>query len=247
MRRVLAMFGRELRSYFYSPIAYIILTVFTLINGYTFWLIVAALSNPRFGGEGTVMQFFFGGTIFFYIVLSIMASVITMRLIAEEKRSGTIEVLMTAPVSDTEVIGAKFLSALVFYSILWVPTLAYVGILKAFSTPDPGPIASGYLGSILLGAMFLSIGTFSSTLTKNQIVSAVLTFIILTLIWTAGFLGGIFDATGWAEIISYVNVFRHFESFGRGIVDTRALTYYLSTTLLFLFLAVKVLESRKWR
>ncbi|MDP8248277.1 MAG: ABC transporter permease [Candidatus Tritonobacter lacicola] len=247
MRNVLTMFGRELRSYFYSPIAYIVLTVFTLINGYTFWLIVAALNNPRFPVEGSPMQFFFGGTIFFYLTLSLIASVVTMRLLAEEKKSGTIEVLMTAPVRDTEVIAAKYLSALAFYAILWLPTLAYVAILKTQSSPDLGPVASGYLGSLLLGAMFLSIGAFASTLTKNQIVSAVFTFIVLTMIWTVGFLDGIFEDPAWKALISYVNVFRHFDNFGKGIVDTRALVYYLSTALFFLFLAVKVIDSRKWR
>ena len=247
MRSVLTMFGRELRSYFYSPIAYIIITVFTLITGYTFWLIVAALNSPRFVVEGSVMQYFFGGTIYFYLILSIIASVVTMRLLSEEKRSGTIEVLMTAPVRDSEVIAAKFLSALAFYAILWAPSLIYVAILKTFSSPDMGPIASGYLCCLLIGSMFLSIGMFASTLTKNQIIAAVITFVVLTVIWTAGFLEGIFQASAWKDVISYVNVFRHFESFGKGVVDTRVITYYMSGAFLFLFLSVKVLESRKWR
>lgn len=248
MGKIIPLFFKELKSYFYSPIAYVVLVVFLLINGFVFFVLMSALNDPRMTREGSAMQFFFGGTIFFYIVLSIVASVITMRLIAEERKTGTIEVLMTSPITDWDLVLSKFFGAMVFYIFLWLPTVLYAAVLRWYSEVDPGPILSGYFGTLLFGAMCISIGLLCSAFTRNQIIAAISSFVIITIVWTVGifriFVSGI-HAQG---IFSYLNVLDHFyEGFSRGIVDTRAVCYYLSSSIFCLFLAMKVVESRKWR
>jgi len=248
MVKIPVLFMKELKSYFYSPIAYVVLVVFLGFNGYIFALLVSALNDPRMTVEGSAMQLFFGGTIFFYLVLSIAASVITMRLIAEERKSGTMEVIMTAPITDVDLVLSKFLGALAFYLFLWMPTLLYVVVLRRYSSGvDFGPIAAGYLGTTLLGAMFLSVGLFFSSLTKNQIVAAIGSFVVVTVLWTLGVFKSFVSGTLAQGIISYLNIFEHFDSFNKGIIDTRPLVYYISATALCLFLTVKVVESHKWR
>jgi ABC-2 type transport system permease protein len=247
MSKIPILIGKELKSYFYSPIAYIVLFVFLIINGYTFWILMVALNDPRITIEGSVMQFFFGRTFFFYIVVSIVASVITMRLIAEERKSGTIEVLMTAPITDWDLVFSKFFGALAFYTFLWLPTLLYIAIIRWYSEIDFGPVWAGYLGTILLGAMFISIGLTCSALTKNQIVAAIASFVIITILWTIGLFETFVSGALAQGILSYLSIFGHFESFSRGIVDTRPLVYYLSSTLFCLYLTTRVVGSRKWR
>lgn len=242
-----AVFGRELRAYFVSPMAWVILTLFLFGNGISFTLIVSYLADPRSGGISTPLQVFFG-SFFFWLMLFVLIPLITMRSIAEERRSGTLETLMTAPVSETTVVLAKFAAALVFYTFLWLPTLAYVAILgRGATTIDWGPIASGYLGVLALGAMFLAIGLFASALSKNQIVAAILTFVTMLGLFTLGFLDGLTSNETLQKALSYLNVLEHMDELAKGIVDTRRLIYYLSTTVLFLFLASRALEQEKWR
>ena len=166
MRKTWALVWRELIAYFSSPLAYVVMTAFLFINGYVFWLIVAYLNDPRTQAMAP-LKLLFGGTIFFWLFVLFVVPVITMRLLAEERRSGTLEVLLTAPVSETQVVIAKFLSAFAFYVVLWLPTLAYVAILASYSKLDWGPVAAGYLGIALLGGLFLSIGLFTSALVRN--------------------------------------------------------------------------------
>jgi ABC-2 type transport system permease protein len=247
MVKIPALFAKELKSYFYSPIAYVVLFVFLIINGYTFWILMIALNDPRIAIEGSAMQFFFGRTFFFYIILSIVAAVITMRLIAEERKSGTIEVLMTAPITDHDLVLSKFFGSLAFYVFLWVPTLLYIAILCWYSEIDFGPVYSGYLGTVLLGAMFISIGLLCSSFTKNQIVAAISSFVIITILWTVGLFEAFVSGPVAKGIISYLSIFGHFDSFSKGIIDSRPVIYYLSATILCLYLTAKVVESRKWR
>src|SRR5437870_1926804 len=157
MSRIWQIAQRELRAYFFSPIAYIVMTSFLFLNGYVFVKILDAYSRPD-APNGSIMQVFLGRNVFFWFFQLLFLSAITMRLFAEERRSGTLEVLMTAPVTDTEAVLGKFLGALFFYVSLWVPTLLYVLILRRFSKIDMGPIASGYVYLVLVGAMFLSLG-----------------------------------------------------------------------------------------
>ncbi|MEM7354280.1 MAG: ABC transporter permease subunit [Acidobacteriota bacterium] len=248
MNGFLAVFNRELRAYFFSPMAYVILTFLLLYNGSTFSLILSYLNDPRAAGSATPLSLFFSGsTAFFWFFLFIVVSVLTMRLISEELRSGTIEPLMTAPVSAGQVVLGKYLAALVFYIFLWLPTLAYPIIIGRSSDVDWGPIASGYLGILGVGSVFMAVGIFGSSFTKNQIVAAVVTFAILMSFFFIAFMDGLATSETTKELISYMNLLQHMEEFGKGIVDTRRLVYYLTTSALFLFLTSRALEAKKWR
>jgi ABC-2 type transport system permease protein len=176
-----------------------------------------------------------------------LVAVVTMRLIAEEKRAGTLEPLLTAPVDAKDVVLGKFLGALGFYTTLWVPTLLYVLILRAYApagaAPDPGPIAAGYLGTLLVGAGAIALGLAASSVTRNQIVAALLSFVGLSMLLLVGVLGDALVRTGpWSPVLQYVNLFRHMDDFGRGIVDSRRVIYHLGLVALGLFAAVRALE-----
>lgn len=246
MSGILATLGRELRAYFFSPLAYVIGALLLVVNGFVFWLIVSYLNDPR-SAIGAPLELFFGETLFFWLVLLFVTPVLTMRLIAEERRTGTLEMLLTAPITETGVVLGKFLAAFLFYVFLWAPTLAYAGILEWYGEVDWGPVASGYLGILGIGALFLAVGTFASSLAKNQLVAAVLTFALLVPLFTFGLLEGLVRAEPLRETFAYLNLWTHMGEFGKGIVETRRLVYYLSATSLFLFLATRVLATRKWR
>jgi ABC-2 type transport system permease protein len=243
---VLATLNRELRAYFFSPLAYVVLTLFLIVNGFVFWLIVSYLNDPR-ARTGAPLELFFGQTIFFWLVLLFVAPAITMRLISEERRSGTIEVLMTSPVSETQVVLGKYLAALLFYVFLWLPTLAYAGVVAYFGSVDPGPVGAGYLGILGIGAYFLAVGIFASSLSKNQIVAAILTFALLMLCFSFGLLENLVNQPALKQAFGYLDLWQHMDDFSKGIVDTRRLVYYLSATAFFLFLTVRSLEAKKWR
>jgi len=246
MSRIWQIALRELRAYFFSPIAYIVLTSFLVLNGFIFWAILAAYNRPD-APNGSIMQLFLGRTVFFWINLLLFTPVITMRLFAEERKSGTLEVLMTAPVTDTEAVLGKYLGALFFYAALWAPTLIYVVILRRFSPIRMGPIASGYLYVLLIGAMFLSLGLLISITTRSQIIAAIVSFAVMLML----FLVPVFveqSASGvWRDALSYVNSWGHAGDFGKGIVDSRALAYYASAIVFFLFLSVRTLAAKRGR
>ena len=246
MNGILACFLRELRAYFFSPLAYTVLTLMLLVNGLVFWIIVSVLTDPR-SQIGAPMELFFGGTLFFWIVLLIVTPVLTMRLLAEERRSGTIEVLMTSPVTEGQVVIGKYLAALVFYVALWLPTLAYALIIERYSEVDWGPVFSGYLGVLGIGALFLAIGVLASAFSRSQLVAALLTFAILLPLFTFGLLENLFNNPTAKEVFSFLNLWQHMDEFGRGVVDTRRLVYYVSATAFLLFLAARTLAVKKWR
>ena len=246
MRSLLAILTRELRAYFFSPLAYVVAALLLLVNGAVFWLIVSYLNNPL-AGIGAPLELFFGQTVFFWLVLLFVAPVVTMRLLSEERRSGTIEVLMTAPVSETKVVVGKYLAALLFYLFLWLPTVVYAIILSRYSEVDWGPVASGYVGIAGIGALLLAAGTLASALSRSQLVAAVLTFAIAGPLFAVGFLEFLFTGDAVREVFSYLSLPRHMEDFSRGIVDSRRLVYYVSVSALFLFLASRALATKKWR
>lgn len=246
MKGILAIMDREIRAYFFSPLAYIVAAFLLLVNGMVFWLIVSFLNNPQ-AGFGAPLELFFGQTIYFWLVLLFVAPVLTMRLLSEERRSGTIEVLMTAPINEAQVVVGKYLAALIFYCFLWLPTLTYAGIVAYYSEVDWGPVAAGYLGVFGVGAFFLSVGLFASALTRSQLVAAILTFALLIPLFTFGLLENLFNDPTLKQAFSYLNLWQHMEEFSKGIVDTRHLVYYLSATVLFIFLSAKALEAKKWR
>lgn len=246
MRGVLANFSREFRAFFFSPLAYIVAALLLLVNGVVFWLIVSYLNDPR-AQIGAPLELFFGQTVYFWLVLLFVAPVLTMRLLSEERRSGTIEVLMTAPVTEGQVVVGKYLASLVFYVFLWLPTLAYPALLSYYSEVDWGPVAAGYVGVVGIGALFLAVGVMASSLTRSQLVAAILTFALLIPLFTFGLLENLFNSPALREAFSYLNLWQHMEEFGKGIVDTRRLVYYLSTTVLLLFFSARALEAKKWR
>jgi len=246
MKAVLATFNRELRAYFFSPLAYVVLFFFLVINGFIFSMIATYLSDPR-SPAGPPLGLFFGGTLFFWLILLFVAPVLTMRLISEELRSGSVEVLMTAPVTEGQVVAGKYLAAFTFYAFLWAPTLAYAGILAYNAKVDWGPVAAGYLGILGIGAMFLAVGVFASSLTKSQLVAAIVTFALLIFLFSFGLLENLSNSEPLKQTFGYLNLWDHMDELAKGIVDSRRLVYYASASWFFLFLASRALADKKWR
>jgi len=242
VRKWIAIVGREWRSYFFSPLAYVILSAFLLVNGIIFYAILSYLAAPG-AAKGQALILLFTNT-YFWIFNLFVVPIIAMRLFPEERRSGTIENLLTAPVSETEVVLGKWFGALVFFLTLWAPTLLYVAFLRTQTRIDIGPVASGYLGVALLGGYFLAVGTFASTLTKNQIVAAILCFGMLIPIFSVGLLESMLGGAGH-DVVSYLNLWDHMDELARGVVDSRRAVYYLSATAFFLFLSTVSLAAKK--
>jgi ABC-2 type transport system permease protein len=231
VRKLFAIVGREWRAYFLSPLAYVILTAYMFLNGIIFSRIVAFLSSPG-APHDRFLSLMFTNTYFWIFTLFIIP-ILTMRLLAEERRSGTLEVLLTSPVSETTVVVGKFLGALGFFLVLWLPSLLFILFVRAKTSVDLGAAASGYAGIALLGAYFLAIGTFASALTKNQILAAILTFAILIPVFSVGLFESGTDPARQG-LIGYLNIWDHMDEFARGVVDTRRIVYYLSGTAFFL-------------
>ncbi|HEV8230999.1 MAG TPA: ABC transporter permease [Thermoanaerobaculia bacterium] len=243
MNKFLAIVGREWRAYFFSPLAYVILAAFLLMNGLIFSAIIAFLNAPG-APKGQALPFLFTNT-YFWIFNLFVVPIITMRLFAEERKTGTFETLVTSPVSDTTVVLGKFTGALGFFLTLWAPTLVYVWILRSQTPIDLGPVAAGYLAITMIGAYFLSIGTFASTLTKNQIIAAILAFAMLIPVFSAGLLETLSNDPSKSETLGYFNLWDHMEEFARGVVDTRRVVYYVSATAFFLFLTTISLSAKR--
>ena len=246
MSAFFAVFRRELHAYFVSPMAWIVLTFFLVVQGVIMSLIVGFLSDPRAGGGLTPFNYFFS-SFFFWFTQLFLTPVITMRLIPEERRSGTIESLMSSPVSEDQVVVAKFSAALTFFAFLWSTTLIYPVLVGRYTEIDWGPLASGYLGTLGIGAVCLAAGMLGSSFTKNQIVGAISSFGMLMVLFTVPWAEGLFRQEGAADVLGYLNWLEHMDEFSRGIVDTRRLVYYLSATAFFLFLTGRALEAKKWQ
>jgi ABC-2 type transport system permease protein len=239
---------RELEAYFFSPLAYTILVVFLIIQGIVFWMILNALNHPVLQANINAIQFFLGGSFFFWFTLVVICPIITMRLFSEEKRSGTIEVLMTAPVSDLEVVLSKFFASLIYYMVLWIPTGLYVVFIKQHQPAlDLGPVFTGYLGVFLLGAFFLSIGCLASSLTRNQVIAAALSFGFLLFLLSAGFLSYFLREWGISDLLGYISISDNLSEFTRGVLDTRWIVLYVTGIVFNLFITLRVVESMRWR
>ena len=254
MRNVWLVWRKEMRSYFVSPIAYLLLLMFALIFGWFFWNMIGAfvfysMQSLREGqmypmnvNEEVVRPLLSNVTVIglFFIPL------ITMRLFAEEKRTGTIELLATSPVRDGEVILGKWLAALCLYGcMLLVTALNFVYLFK-YGNPDWKPLAINYLGLLLEAGALLALGTFISTLTKNQIIAGAATFGVCLLIFVLGWVSG-YNSETWAQVCSYISVTTHMESFARGTLDSKDAVYYITLTFLGLFLTARSMESLRWR
>lgn len=243
MNGVLATFRRELRAYFFSPLAYVVLFFFLVVTGVIFVYLVGQLNNPASPG-GPPFGFFFRAT---WLMLLLIVPVLTMRLISEELRSGSIEVLMTAPITEGQVIGGKFLAALTFYGFLWLPTAIYGLNIHLYEKMDWGPVAAGYLGILLIGSLFISIGVFASATTRSQLLAAMITVALVFLLFLLSLFGELTTNDVLKKALEHVNIWNHIDEFANGIVDSRRLIFYLSGTLFFLFLASRALEDKKWR
>ncbi len=246
MKGFFAILKKELLSYFYSPLAYVVLTAFLFLNGFVFYIILSYLNSPT-APHGAVLKAFFGGTVFYWLYILFIIPALTMRLISEEKRLGTLETLMSSPVTETSVILSKFFSSFIFYIFLWFFTLIYVVILLSYSKIDLMPVLTGYLGILLQGASFLSAGLLASSFSRNQILSAIWTFVILIFLFSVGFLYQLIPSPTVKNLIEYATLWEQIEWFGKGIIDTRGIIYSLSLTFFFLFLSIQVLKLRKWR
>ena len=236
MRTALVIARRELLAYFISPIAYMVSAVFLLIAGYLFSLILIQSQ------QATMEGLFFN----IMVVLIFVVPLLTMRLLADEQKTGTIEILLTAPVRDWEVVLGKYLAAMGMFGVMLACTLYFPFILWwVGGTPDWGPILTGYLGLILLTSAMMAIGTLTSAVTENQIVAAVLGFGILLLLWLIDAAGNI--ATGSASVLTYLSLPTHYNDFARGAINLEDVVYYLSVTIAALFIATRMLETRRYR
>jgi ABC-2 type transport system permease protein len=243
MRALSAIVKREFLSYFFSPLAYVVLAGFLFVNSLTFRGVLFALANADVPSTALISLLF--TNVFFWIFMIIVPSVIAMRLIAEERKSGSIESLLTAPVGEGTVVVAKFLGGWLFFLFLWLPTVAYPLMISSKGRVDAGPVAAGYLGIALIGALFIAAGTFASALTKNQIVAAILGFVFVLVIFLAGVFKDYANETATREALTYLNLLEHMDDFSRGIVDTRRLVYVVSSIAFFLFLGTRALETNK--
>ena len=237
MKNTLTIAWKETKTYFVSPMAYIIMAVYTALAAYYFVTSVSGVLP-----EATIRGYIVPST-FIFILLS---PIITMRLLAEEQKLGTLELLMTSPVRDYEIVMGKFLASVASLLSVLVPTIYLVILLTWFATPDVGPILTGYLGLVFFGMATLSVGLLASSLSGNQIVAAVLamgTLLILSIVDLASsYAGGIF-----ADLVLQISITTHLESFARGVIDTHDMVYYLIFTTFMLFLTIRSLESRRWR
>lgn len=239
MRNVWTIARRELYSYFSSPIAYVTMAAFLGVMGLLFHLFLVFLQ------QATLAPILGSGWIFFILIL--YAAVVTMRLLAEEQRSGTIELVLTAPVRDWELVTGKYLASLILFLTMLLISLYQPIILTRVGDPDVGAMVSSYLGFFLAGAALLAIGTLASTFTRNQVVAAVLAIAVGVGLWLLEFLGSRSPGTFTGDFLSQLGLFSHYFDFTDGVIDTQHIVYYLSLVAANLFLATRVLEARRWR
>jgi ABC-2 type transport system permease protein len=250
MRVFWTLLRRELAAFFLSVTGYIIIAAVTLLVGASFVMFIRNLGTEPFSMP--ITEAFFNSFLFWLIVI-LVTPVITMRLFALEKATGTFETLMTAPVRDLEVVMAKYTAAMIFYLLMWLPALACLPIVGHFanekSALDAGTLGGVYLGIFLSGGLFLSAGCFASSLTRSQVVAAVVSLAAGVILLIVAFLAQVVPATDqWQEqIVPYFNLFKQMDDFTRGVVDTRTVVLYASLSLFFLFLTLRVVESRRWK
>ncbi len=254
MRNVWVIAQKELNSYFVSPVAYLLLTMFAIIFGFFFWNSVgyfnAASLQSQMSGQAMPMS------VNEYVIRPLLSNIsvvglffipmITMRLFAEEKRMGTIELLATSPIRDIEVIIGKWLAALILYVVMLAFTAVNFAFLFKYGNPDWRPLAIGYLGLLLQAGGLLAVGTFISTLTKNQIIAGAATFGVCLMLWVMEWVAG-YETAPWAKVLAYMSVITHFESFAKGVLDSKDALYYVSLIFLGLFLTSRSMESLRWR
>ena len=255
MNNVLAIAHKELKGYFASPVAYVVIGFSAILFGWFFINLLyyfdrAALqAGAGFEGpqavnvnEMLISPLFLNVS----VILLFTLPLITMRTYAEEKRSGTIELLLTSPLTDLQIVTGKFLGSLVLYAAMLAVTLVHMGFLFWFGNPEWRPILTGYLGLLLMGGCFLSLGLFISSLTKNQIIAGMVTFAVFLLFWVINWIAS-FTGPTMQAVLNYLSITEHLNDFARGVVDTKHLVYYVSFIAFSLFLTVRAVDSERWR
>ena len=253
--RVWPIFKKEMRLYFTSPVAYVVLTIFLVIAGWFFYNIFAFFTlasmqsamNPAMARDLNVTDSVMRPLVSnISVILLLLMPLVTMRLFAEERRSGTIELLLTYPVRDGAVLVGKYLAALALYALMLALTLLYPGIVVYFARLEWGPLVTGYVGLLLMGSTFIAVGIFASSLTENQIVASITTFGILLILWIIGwsadYVGGV-----WGKVLQHLSILEHNDNFAKGVLDTKDIAYYLNFIALALFLTLRSLEARRWK
>jgi ABC-2 type transport system permease protein len=256
MRNVLAIAQKELRAYFVSPIAYIVIGVFSIVFGLSYigildWFVRQGMQMGDLGMGGPqnmnvnqqlIRPAMLNVLVFFLLLLPL----ITMRTYSEEKRSGTIELLLTSPLTDLEIVLGKFLGAMALYCAMLLVTVIHFGLLFRFGSPDLKPLAAAYLGLLLFGGCFVSVGLFISSLTKNQIVAGAVTFCVFLVLWIINWISQSVGPPADA-VLNYLSMTEHLDDFVKGVIDTKHLVYYCSFIAFGLFLTVRSLDTERWR
>jgi ABC-2 type transport system permease protein len=251
MRNILAICNKELRGYFASPVAYILIAIFAVLFGYFFYAATAFFAMASMESQGgqpmninqQIISPLLGNT---SVVALFLIPMITMRLFAEEKRQGTMELLLTSPIRDWEIVIGKFLGAFLMYAAILAVSMIDVAFLFAYGNPSWQPILAGYLGLLLQGGCLLAVGTYISTTTRNQIVAGGVTFAICLLLWVLSWMTELEQST-MAKVVAYCSVLTHFESFSKGVIDSKDVVFYLTFIFFGLFLTTRSLESMRWR
>jgi len=255
MSNILAITQKELKGYFASPIAYIVIGLYALIYGFFFYSLVlyfdrqsmqmvglGAGAPPVNVNENMIRPAFLNAMVVFLFVLPM----ITMRTYSEEKRSGTIELLLTSPLTDFQIIMGKFLGAMAVYAVMLAVTLLHIGLLFMASKPEWIPILTTYIGLLLMGGCFIAVGLFISSLTKNQIVAVMVTFTVFLMLWVINWIASFTGPTA-QTVLNYLSITDHLDDFTRGIIDTKHVVYYVSFILFGLFLTARAVDTERWR
>lgn len=254
MSNIIAIAHKELRAYFASPIAYVTIGFFALLFGWFYinillYFVRISTQMGQFGPSDSAdmnQQFIRPLLLNATVILLFILPMITMRTYAEEKRSGTIELLLTSPLTDFQIILGKFFGAMSLYALMLAVTLPHIGLLFLYGNPEWRPIAVGYLGLLLMGGCFISVGLLISSLTKNQIVAGMLTFSVFLMLWVINWIGSSVGPSA-EKLLTYLSIMGHFEDFSKGILDTTHLVYYVSFITFGLFLTAKSVDSERWR
>ena len=255
MNNVLAIAHKEIKGYFASPVAYIVIGFSAILFGWFFINLLyyfdrmSMQAGMGMGGPATVNvnEMLISPLVLnVSVILLFTLPLITMRTYSEEKRSGTIELLLTSPLTDFQIVMGKFLGGLVLYAAMLAVTLVHMGFLFWFGNPEWRPVATGYLGLLLMGGCFMSLGLFISSLTKNQIVAGMVTFAVFLLFWVINWISSFMGPTT-QNVLNYLSITEHLNDFARGVVDTRHLVYYLTFIAFSLFLTVRAVDSERWR
>jgi len=256
MTNIIAIARKELKAYFASPIAYIVIGFWALLYGYFFVAILSffvrqSMQMNQFGMQGpqsmNVNQQLIRPLLQNVLILILfLMPMVTMRAYSEEKRSGTIELLLTSPITGFQIILGKFFGAMALYGVMLAVTLIHLGLLFVYGRPEWKPIVTTYLGLLLFGGCFVSLGLFISSLTKNQIVAGMVTFAVFLLLWIITWIGS-FSGPTVDKVTQYISILDHLDDFGKGVLDTTHIIYYVSFITFGLFLTAKSVDSERWR